>query len=122
MPHIIVEYSANLAEGIDLQRLLLSFHDALARRGVEIEDCKSRAYRCDVHRVGSGAPDRGFVHVTLAALAHRPPEFQREAGALLLGILQRSVVTGDLDCDLTVEVRPMRPEGYFKVRTAAERA
>jgi 5-carboxymethyl-2-hydroxymuconate isomerase len=118
MPHIIVEYSANLAEAADLQRLFISFHEALARLGVEIEDCKSRAYRCDVYCVGAGARARGFVHVTLALLDHRPPEVQREAGQLLLGILERSVVTGDLDCDFTVEVRPMRTDGYFKVRTA----
>ncbi|HEX5062849.1 MAG TPA: hypothetical protein VFV99_25925 [Kofleriaceae bacterium] len=113
-----MEYSANLADAADLQRLLMSFHEALARIGVEIEDCKSRAYRCDVYRVGGGARTRGFVHVTLAVLDHRPPEAQREAGELLLGILQRSVVS-DLDCDFTVEVRPMRTDGYFKVRAVA---
>lgn len=118
MPHIIVEYSANLAEAADLQRLFMSFHEALARLGVEIEDCKSRAYRCDVYCVGRGDRPRGFFHITLAVLDHRPSEVQREAGELLLGILQRSVVTGDVECDFTVEVRPMRTDGYFKVRTA----
>jgi 5-carboxymethyl-2-hydroxymuconate isomerase len=119
MPHIIVEYSANLVDAADLQRLFMSFHEALAQLGVEIEDCKSRAYRCDVYRVGAGAPARAFFHITLAVLDCRSPEVQREAGEMLLGILQRSVVTDDLECDFTVEVRPMRSEGYFKVRTAS---
>ena len=78
MPHIIFEYSANLAETTDVQRLFLSFHDALAGLGVEIDDCKSRAYRCDVYCVGRGPQTRGFVHVTLAVLDHRPSEVQRE--------------------------------------------
>jgi 5-carboxymethyl-2-hydroxymuconate isomerase len=121
MPHIIVEYSANLAVADDLQRLFTSFHESLARLGVDIEDCKSRAYRCDTYRVGEGGLERAFMHVTLAVLDHRSPDFQREAGEELLQILHRSVATDDLDCDLTVEVRAMRTEGYFKARTDSRR-
>ncbi len=111
-----MEYSANLAAPGDLQRLFTSFHEALAQLDVEVDDCKSRAYRCDSYRVGKGARERAFVHVTLAVLDRRSPSFQRQAGDLLLEILQRGVATGDLDCDFTVEVRPMRTDGYFKAR------
>ena len=120
MPHITVEYSANLAIPGDLQRLFTSFHEALARLDVQIDDCKSRAYRCGDYRVGQGARERAFVHVTLAALDRRSPAFQREAGELLLATLQRSFATGDLDCDFTVEVRPMRTDGYFKARASTD--
>jgi 5-carboxymethyl-2-hydroxymuconate isomerase len=116
MPHITVEYSANLGEPADLQRLFASFHEALASLGVEIEDCKSRAYRCETYRVGAGGASRAFVHVTLAVLDRRSDDVQREAGERLLAILQRSIATGPCDCDLTVEVRPMRTDGYFKLR------
>lgn len=120
MPHITAEYSANLAASADLQGLFASFHEALAQLDVEIDDCKSRAYRCDSYRVGKGGRERAFIHVTLAVLDRRSPAFQRQAGELLLGILQRGVATGDLDCDFTVEVRPMRTDGYFKARSAGD--
>jgi 5-carboxymethyl-2-hydroxymuconate isomerase len=117
MPHITVEYSANVEIGGDLQRLFIAIHEALARLDVQIDDCKSRAYRCDDYRVGAGGTGRAFVHATLAVLDRRSPAFQREAGEVLLATLQQSFATGTLDCDFTVEVRPMRTEGYFKART-----
>lgn len=116
MPHIIVEYSANLETAGDLQHLFTSLHEALARLDVQIDDCKSRAYRCSEFRVGDGGRARAFVHATLAVLDRRPPAFQREAGELLLATLQRSFAATGLDCDFTVEVRPMRTDGYFKAR------
>lgn len=121
MPHITLEYSANLPPG-DLDRLFAALHDALADLGVALDDCKSRAYRCDAYRVGSGGLARAFAHATLAVLDRRPPEFQREAGERLLRILEQAFANPGLDCDVTLEVRPMRTDGYFKARVAASAA
>jgi len=117
MPHLTLEYSANLPGPADLSALLASCHEELVRLEVSLDDCKSRAYRCDTYRAGSGAPERAFVHVTLAVLDRRPASFQREAGERILRIVQEGFANGDLDCDVTVEVRAMRSESYFKVRS-----
>lgn len=116
MPHLTLEYSANLAGAADLQRLFGALHDALVGLGVELDDCKSRAYGCDTYRVGNGAPERAFAHLTLALLDRRPLDVQQAAGERLLGILQDAFAAAAPDCDLTVEVRPMRTASYFKAR------
>lgn len=118
MPHLTLEYSANLSAPADLPRLFASCHEALARLEVALDDFKSRAYRCDSYRVGSGVPERAFVHVTLAVLDHRPPSFQREAGEQILRIVEQGFASSAVDCDVTVEVRAMPSDAYFKVRTA----
>jgi 5-carboxymethyl-2-hydroxymuconate isomerase len=115
MPHLILEYSANVADRADLQAVFASLHAALSSLGIALDDCKSRAYRCESYRVGTGAPDRAFVHLTLALLDSRPAETHRAAGERALQIL-RDAFTTEHDCDVTVEVRPMRRDGYFKAR------
>jgi len=115
MPHLTLEYSANL-NATDVQRCLSALHEALATLGVELDDCKSRAYCCEVYCVGAGAPERGFAHLTLAVLDRRSAASQRAAGQLSLRILEAAFATTRLDCDLTVEVRAMRASGYFKAR------
>jgi 5-carboxymethyl-2-hydroxymuconate isomerase len=115
MPHLILEYSANLAAPADLQGIFGSLHAALSSLGIALDDCKSRAYRCESYRVGTGAPVRAFVHLTLALLESRAPEAQRAAGERALHILNEAFAT-EYDCDVTVEVRPMRTDGYFKAR------
>ena len=118
MPHLTLEYSANLAEP-DLPRLFTSIHEALATLGIALDDCRSRARRCETYRVGTGAPERAFVHLTLAILDRRPPETQRAAGELAFGVLQEAFAATALDCDVTVEVREMRTSSYFKTRVPA---
>jgi 5-carboxymethyl-2-hydroxymuconate isomerase len=125
MPHLILEYSANLPSP-DLQSLFASLHEALAALGIELDDCKSRAYRCEAYRVGKGDPrfhtsllERAFAHLTLAVLDSRPQALQHAAGEQLLRILSDAFATVVHDCDVTVEVRSMRTGGYFKTRHQA---
>jgi 5-carboxymethyl-2-hydroxymuconate isomerase len=115
MPHLTLEYSANLTEP-DLPDLFAALHEVLATLGFALDDCKSRAHRCRSYRVGSGAPERAFAHLTLAILDRRAPETQRAAGELALRWLQEAFASTGLDCDLTVEVREMRAGNYFKAR------
>ena len=119
MPHLTLEYSANLPTP-DLQGVFEALHEALATLGVAPDDCKSRAYRCEAFRVGTGAPDRAFVHLTLAMLDRRPEATRATAGELALSILQEAFGAPGRDCDVTVEVRAMRANGgYFKARIAS---
>ena len=121
VPHLTLEYSANLA-AVDLQRVFDALHEELATLGIERDDCKSRAYRCDSYCVGSGAPERAFAHLTLALLDRRSDETQQAAGAMALAILQDAFAASERDCDVTVEIRMMRAAGYFKARVGTPTA
>ncbi len=67
MPHINVEYTANLADEARIPRLLHSLHDVLIAQGgvFPIGGIRSRAQRLDEYRMADGAADDAFVHITL---------------------------------------------------------
>ena len=88
MPHLIVEYSANIEEEIALDALLDKLHACALRTGVfPIGGLRVRAHRADHYRIADKASDNGFVHVT-ALIGHgRPLDVQQRAGEELLAAL-----------------------------------
>lgn len=131
MPHLVLEYSNNLPEPLDHRALFAELHAALERfdaaRPAEI---KSRAIAHEHFRVGAGAPESVFVHLTVAILSGRELALRQQLSAELLAILRRAFarVWEERRCDVTVEIREMQRETYGKAMntqataTAARRA
>ena len=67
MPHIVIEYTANLASVARLPILLKTVNEILiAQDGVfPTGGIRSRAIRLDDYRMADGEADDAFVHVTL---------------------------------------------------------
>lgn len=88
MPHLIVEYSANIEDRIALDELLDKMHACALRTGVfPIGGLRVRAHRTDHYRVADKAADNGFVHVT-AVIGHgRTLDVQQRAGDELFATL-----------------------------------
>lgn len=66
MPHVLVEYSSNLEEAIDVGglcehlRLAATEIDEIPMPGVRV-----RAYRADHHAIADGADGHGFVDISV---------------------------------------------------------
>jgi 5-carboxymethyl-2-hydroxymuconate isomerase len=88
LPHLVIEYSANIEKGIALDELLDKLHAVALTTGVfPIGGLRVRAYRADNYRIADKAPDNGFVHVT-ALIGHgRPLDVQQRAGEQLFAAL-----------------------------------
>jgi 5-carboxymethyl-2-hydroxymuconate isomerase len=88
LPHLIVEYSANIEDQIALDALLDKLHACALGSGVfPLGGLRVRAHRADAYRIADKAPDNGFVHVT-AIIGHgRPLDVQQRAGEELLAAL-----------------------------------
>lgn len=88
MPHLIIEYSANLEERLGLDGLLDTLHRTALETGVfPIGGLRVRAHRADRYRIADCDPANAFVHVT-ALIGHgRPLEVRREAGERLFAAL-----------------------------------
>ena len=117
MPHLTLEYSNNLPEPLDLGTLFGRLHATLAETGpFPLAQIKSRAVAHDVFRIGAGAPESIFAHLTVAIFAGRDLALQRRISERLLAILSDAFasVRASRPCDLTVEVREMRRETYGK--------
>ena len=88
MPHLIVEYSANIEDQIALDTLLDKLHACALGTGVfPLGGLRVRAHRTDAYRIADKAPENGFVHVT-ALMGHgRPLDVQQRAGEELFATL-----------------------------------
>ena len=88
MPHLVIEYSANVEQRIALDELLDKLHACALTTGVfPLGGLRVRAYRADAYRIADKAPDNGFVHVT-AMIGHgRPLDVQQRAGEELFAVL-----------------------------------
>ena len=88
MPHLIVEYSANIEDQIALDALLDKLHTCALDTGVfPLGGLRVRAHRTDAYRIADKAPENGFVHAT-ALIGHgRPLDVQQRAAAKLFAVL-----------------------------------
>ncbi|MEM8687209.1 MAG: 5-carboxymethyl-2-hydroxymuconate Delta-isomerase [Pseudomonadota bacterium] len=84
MPHLIVEYSANLDTVIDIQTLVHAVQDAAHETGIFPKaGTRTRAERREVYEIADGHDDNGFVHLIVRIGSGRPVEVRKEAGDLI---------------------------------------
>ena len=92
MPHQIIEYSANLAERIDIEGLIVTLHEAAASIDVlPIGGLRTRAVARDIYRIADGHEDNAFINGTLRIAPGRSFEDRQAAGQLLFDTLCRYV-------------------------------
>jgi 5-carboxymethyl-2-hydroxymuconate isomerase len=121
MPQITLEHTANLQPERNWNDLLGGLHDQIAGlAGIEIDLCKSRVLVLDTYHVGDGAKNKAFAHLTIRIFAGRSPAVKTELGRSGLALLKRylGAVDDALDVQLTVEIRDIDREAYFKERLA----
>ena len=84
MPHMIIEYSANLAGRVDIQAAADTAHRAILASGLfELGAVRVRAYQSDACAIADRHPDNGFVHLCLRIGAGRSAEEKRVAGDVI---------------------------------------
>jgi 5-carboxymethyl-2-hydroxymuconate isomerase len=101
----------------DFEIVLKRLHEAMTTAGpFDLANVKSRAVRRACFRVADGAPERAFVHLTVAVLAGREAETLRTTANALLAVLEESfpLARADGRGDITVEIREMRRDLYVK--------
>ncbi len=117
MPHLTLEYSANVREAKDLGPLFLRLHTLLSETaGIDIRNCKSRARPADDYMVAEGGERDAFVHLEIRFLDGRPAEVKSAAGIRSLDLLREWFAESDsvLALQITVEVRDIKRNAYFK--------
>ncbi|MGC5700117.1 5-carboxymethyl-2-hydroxymuconate Delta-isomerase [Pseudomonas sp. NFXW11] len=116
MPHLHMEYTANLPQ-LDVDQALLRFNQALAASGQFSDefDIKSRAIKLDHFRVGTNPGERAFIHLKLALLSGRSAEIKQQLSERLLAQLQElGPWPADLSVQLCVEIIDIDSASYSK--------
>ncbi len=95
MPHLTLEYSANLATlapAFNPAAALAAINRAAFASGLFGEaDIKSRALACEPFCIGVEAAPRAFAHLRVALLSGRSGEERRQLAAQLLAALKTTV-------------------------------
>ena len=118
MPHVIVEYSANLEEELRPQALVDALHQAALKTGVmPIGGLRTRAERRDIYRVADGDPSNAFVAVLVRIGEGRDEETRRGIAETLMRALEAETqdVFARRGLGLTVEVQQI--DGTASVKT-----
>ena len=80
MPHILIEYSANLRESVDFPEFLLALRAAALTTGVfPLGGIRIRAYEASHYLIADGHPDNAFVHIMLRVGHGRDLETRKRA-------------------------------------------
>jgi 5-carboxymethyl-2-hydroxymuconate isomerase len=81
MPHLTLEYSANLEEWVDMLGLCRHLRDAMVATGVfPLGGVRVRAICCDHVAIADDDPDNGFIHM-IARIGHGRDEATRREAA-----------------------------------------
>lgn len=117
MPHLILEYSANLDADIDIAGLVRTIHEAALATGVfPIGGCRTRAMRRDIYVIGDGHPDNRFIHLQARIGTGRSPEIRQQAAEQIFATLKQA--TADIfstkPLGLTFEIVEINPVGALR--------
>lgn len=89
MPHFIVEYSANLENDIDFDKLFQAVHHTIGESCVfPLGGIRSRAIKMDHYRIADGNHDYAFVHMLLKVGSGRPLEVRKEEADKLFKVIE----------------------------------
>lgn len=81
MPHLTVEYSANIEADVDMAAFCAAMRDAMAATGIfPLGGIRVRAFPCHTYVIADGDPRYGYLHMICRVGAGRD-EAVRLAGA-----------------------------------------
>ena len=117
MPHLIVEYSDNLEQALDMTALVRALHEAAIETGVfPIGGIRTRAARRDIYRIADGHSDNAFIHMQARIGAGRPAEVRQQAAEHIFARLKAETtkVFASRPLGLTIEIVEIDPVGSLK--------
>ena len=88
MPHIIVEYTANLEEALPIAKLVADVHHAVLATGTfKLGAVRTRAARRDIYAIADGDPQNGFINVIARIGRGRALEKRRGLAEAIMAVL-----------------------------------
>jgi len=100
MPHLNIEYSANLADTLDIQALVDRIHETALETGIfPLGGVRTRAEARTHYRIANGDPSAAYIHMVVRIGPGRDEQTRRDAGERIFGAL----------CDFTDPIYQSRP-------------
>ena len=100
MPHLNIEYSANLEGALDVQALVDHIHATALDTGIfPLGGVRTRAERRAHYRIANGDPAAGYIHMIVRIGSGREFDVRKSAGTRIFKAL----------CDFTKDLYDSRP-------------
>jgi len=112
VPHIQIDYSANLEDRLDLAGLCAALRDAAVETGIfPLAGIRVRATACDHAVIADGNPDHAFLDIAVRLRAGRPLVARKSAAQVIFGAAEtycaELIATSSLM--LSLEMRDIDP-------------
>lgn len=117
MPHIIIEYSENIRQKIELPTLIHQVHDAAIATGVfPAGGTRTRGEARTDYRIADGHPDNGFVHLSVRVGHGRPESLLQEAGQAIFDTVTAHLkeVFDNTPLAISMEIQEIHPVLTYK--------
>src|SRR5258708_14103819 len=117
MPHIIVEYSKNLEQNVDIAELIRVVHDAvIATNAFPLEAVRTRGAPRNDFRLAGGDPRNGFLAVVGRIAPGSPQQGRHELGKMLFDAIRGylSDVSEAIPLSITVELQEIDQTSAFR--------
>jgi 5-carboxymethyl-2-hydroxymuconate isomerase len=123
MPHLTLEYSANLADAASLGELCATLaqvldaqRDEAGARVYPRGGIRTRALRCEQYFVADGDPHNAFLHACLKIGAGRSPEVRKATGNALFEAIKQHFAQAFAShgLALSLEIVEFSEEGAWK--------
>lgn len=120
MPHLTVDYSANLDATVDMAALCRRLHEAMmATELFETGAVRVRALRAEAYAVADLLPQNGYIDMSLRIGRGRSAQDKKRAGDILFGAAEAMLAPqlADPHFALSLEIREIDPELSWKRNT-----
>lgn len=124
VPHLLVEYSANLDPEIQIRALVDHLHLATIATGAfAAGSVRTRAVKRDVFRVGNGDVDNAFVHLTMRVGQGESAATHRAAAEAIFSALVEQVkpLFHATPLVISAELQEIDPQFSFKKSNLLDR-
>lgn len=112
MPHVIIEYSANICPAEQFAEITKAAHNVMIRSGLfSTADIKTRSYAAGDFLVGEKGKEGRFIHVIIYLLEGRALQQKQALSESMRDTIKSHVK--DID-QLSVDVRELAKEIYRK--------
>ena len=120
MPHLSIEYSANLESDVDMGALCERLRVAGIATGIfPLAGIRVRALRCDHYAIADGRPEHGFIDISVRLRGGRPMDKRKTATAEIFAAAEEFLadVIATKPIALSLEMRDIDPELSPKLYT-----
>ena len=124
MPHVIIEYSANLEPQVDIAGLCEALRASAAAQEIFPEDgVRVRALRAEHYAIADADPDNAFIDISVRLRGGRPLAARKAATAAIFDAARTFLaeVIATTPIMLSLEMRDIDPELSPKLNTIRDR-